>query len=827
MILVIAEKPALGEAIADAIPGPATKKDGVITKGEYVITWAFGHLLTIKEPEDYDEKYKSWNIADLPIYFEPWGNKPGKSAPGKPSKSDRLKQIGDLLKQADSVIHAGDIDEEGQLLIDEILRWFKYKGPVKRIDTSNTTTPALKKALNHLKDNTPCQPDGWSAYGRELSDAIFGFNLTRYYSALNGALMPIGRVQTPTLGLVVRRDELIENHQKLLYYELFAKLKVGGELIVSQFKPNKDDPALTDGKVLQKSFLEGKEAFIKDKRFEGAVVSKKSVFQAPPLPFNYTKLTTYCSGKWGYNPDTVLKVTQALRDKYRAITYNRSDCQYLSEDHFKEAPQTIAVTCANLGLNTASFNNSIKSKCFNDANITAHFAIIPSGEKVDINKFTEQEKNIYTAISQFYLAQFMPAAEREKTELNLDLGNGESLHATGSIPVSAGYLSLLSGSDLEEESTEEGECAALCKLQPGTYSATVLNTNIQGKETKPPARYTEASLQEDMTRIAKYVDDPHIKQLLMAKDKGKKGENGSIGTTATRATIIKGLIKRGLLETVKKGKKEQVISTPKGRALYRMLPDNLKKADTTALWWVMQEDIKLGKQTPEGMAKSVLSEVSAVIKSGAGRLENAASFAGGGTGVVIGPCPICDGQIVERQNSYCCSTKGCKAVYFKENKLLISLGKKMSIQVVRALIKDGRCKLDNCKSKSGNKYSCFLIADYSGESKYVNFRIEMPGTSEASIQNPLGNCPLCGKPVIKDSYGHYSCIGRKEGCKFRIWSEVSGKKLTDANVKALLTKGHTNTLNDFKSKSGKTFDAALRLEADGSLKFVFPTRQRK
>ena len=180
---------------------------------------------------------------------------------------------------------------------------YEYKGPVKRLDTSNTTVPAMKKALQNLKNNAEFEKDGWSAFGRELSDAIFGFNLTRYYSLKNNTFMPIGRVQTPTLGLVVRRDAQIENHEKTIYYELFADLSIGNKTIRSKFIPQKDDTFLTDGKILESSHLQGKEFALKDRVLENIKISKKDSSEYAPLPFNLTKLNTYCSKKWGYNPD--------------------------------------------------------------------------------------------------------------------------------------------------------------------------------------------------------------------------------------------------------------------------------------------------------------------------------------------------------------------------------------------------------------------------------------------------------------------------------------------------------------------------------------------
>ncbi len=825
MKLIIAEKPLLGQAIADALPGRAVSKDGIIQKGEYTIVWAFGHLLTLKEPEDYDKKYEEWSLEDLPIYFDNWGMKVGKDVDKKPGmmpKGARLKQIGTLLKEADCVIHAGDIDEEGQLLIDEILRWFSYKGPVYRLDTSNTTDTAIRKALGKMKNNADFEADGWSAFGRMLSDALFGFNLTRYYSVKNpGVKLTVGRVQTPTLGLVVQRDLMIESHKKLMYYELLANLSVQDRSIQTKFVPNPENPELSDGRFLNRNYLDRKAGYLQQKSFPNILIKKEAVKQQAPLPFNLTKLTSYCSKKWGYNPDDVMQITQSLREVHKAITYNRSDCQYLSSEHFQEAPETVAVVVHNLGLSASSFDTSIKSRCFNDANITAHFAIIPTTQKVDVNKMSVREQNVYRAICQYYLIQFMPPASKERTVLTVDLGAGEQLKASSTIILKPGFLALLSKDDVQDEAGEEGEeSSGLSDIPAGTYSGRVEKTEIKEKETKPPSRYTQASLQEDMTRIAKYIDDPYIKQLLLEKDKDKKGENGSIGTSATRPFIIKQLIARGYLTEKKEGKRMVLISTPKGRDFYVMLPDEVKKADLTAKWWSIQEDIKTGAATPEQMAQDVLATVKAIIGSGVGSLHHAEAYAHGGTGVTLGTCPLCGGSIMETPRAYSCSNTNCSCVFFKDNKLLKSVGKKMTATIVKSLISKGRASLSGCKSaRTGKTFSCDLVVKYGD--KYPAFEFDFDAESDQ-----IGVCPQCGGEIQKNKFGNWSCGNWRSGCKFVIPGEICGKKLTEANVRALLTKGKTQELYGFIGKKGK-FDARLVLAEDGKVNFQFVDHPKK
>ena len=644
MILVIAEKPVLGKAIADALPGTATMKNGCIYKGDYIVTWVFGHMLSLKEPEDYDIGYKSWNINSLPIFFKDWQVKIGKNGnlnKGQISKSQRVNQIGSLLKQADEVIHAGDPDDEGQLLIDELLRWFNYKGIVKRLDTANTTLVAMKKALSHMTDNKPHEPYGWSAYARSVADLMVGINMSRLFSCKNQTLLTIGRVQTPTLGLVVNRDLAIEGHHKQKYYTIACDINFNNDTVQADFIPSKTDSNLVDGHILSKEYAEQICNRLKGQTLKNINITKKIIYEAPPLPFNLVKLQTYCSGKFGYSPQQVLDITQSLRENHKAITYNRSDCQYLSEEHYKEAPVTMKAVIMNIRYKPKSLDMNLKSKCFDSSKISAHFAIIPTNQKVNLDKLSEAEKNVYLAICKYYIAQFMPKAKKEQTNLSVELGNGEAIKAVSTVIIEQGYRSIFN-------EAEKDKASNLSKIPEGIYSGKITDTDIAEKETKPPSRYTKASLNEDMTCISKYVKDPKIKQLLLSKDEGKEGERGSIGTSATRSGIIESLVKRGFLR--EDGKK--VISTALGRELYRILPDEIKKADMTAEWWSIQEEIQNGTVNYNKLIDSVYDTIKHIVTN----VDNypvvnssiiAIKKKGG---AVIGKCPRCGGDIVETKN---------------------------------------------------------------------------------------------------------------------------------------------------------------------------------
>lgn len=702
MILVIAEKPVLGKAIADALPGTAIMKNGCIYKDDYIVTWVFGHMLSLKEPEDYDIGYKSWNINSLPIFFKDWQVKIGKDGnlnKGQISKSQRVNQISNLLKQADEVIHAGDPDDEGQLLIDELLRWFNYKGIVKRLDTANTTLVAMKKALSHMTDNKPHEPYGWSAYARSVADLMVGINMSRLFSCKNQTLLTIGRVQTPTLGLVVNRDLAIEGHHKQKYYTIGCDINFNNDTVQADFIPAKTDSNLVDGHILSKEYAEQICNRLKGQVLKNINITKKIVYEAPPLPFNLVKLQTYCSGKFGYSPQQVLDITQSLRENHKAITYNRSDCQYLSEEHYKEAPVTMKAVIMNIRYKPKSLDMNLKSKCFDSSKISAHFAIIPTNQKVNLDKLSEAEKNVYLAICKYYIAQFMPKAKKEQTNLSIELGNGEAIKAVSTVIIEQGYRSIFN-------EAEKDKASNLSKIPEGIYSGKITDTDIAEKETKPPSRYTKASLNEDMTCISKYVKDPKIKQLLLSKDEGKEGERGSIGTSATRSGIIESLVKRGFLR--EDGKK--VISTALGRELYRILPDEIKKADMTAEWWSIQEEIQNGTANYNKLIDSVYDTIKHIVAN----VDNypvvnssiiAIKKKGG---AVIGKCPRCGGDIVETKTGFCCSNwkepTNCKFNIWKKSKSPLFAKTTFTAATVKKLLSGQSVKMKKLVSKTGKEF---------------------------------------------------------------------------------------------------------------------------
>lgn len=681
--LIIAEKPELAKSIVNAIDGKLNKNDGYFEKGNYVVTWAYGHILRLKAPEEYDEENKNWDMKQLPIYFKNWGKIP----------SDKTRKqfnvIKKLINECDEIINAGDIDEEGQLLIDEIIEYCKFKGTVKRIQTSAFNEDYLKKALKNLEPNSKYETWGKSANARAIADYMVGINLSRYFSILNGTTLSVGRVQTPTLGLVVNRDLAIENHIKEKYYDGYVDININGNIIKAKLE-NKDN-------IVYKNQNELKQ--ILDKFINKNVkvnITKQIKNENAPLPFNLTKLQSHISKKYKIKPNETLKITQDLREKYHAITYNRSDSQYLNEEHYKEAPGVIKKVLNNIDLKLdLDYSNLPHSKCFDNSKVTAHHGIIPTSVDIDLSKMNDKEQKIYKEICMYYLIQFIRPIKKEITYLGTDEQNGYKFKASSTKILDEGFNKYL------YKTNNENQESVLSKISEGLYTGTINKSDIKEIETKPLARYTQASLIEDMTRISKYVDDPEIKEILKRKDKDKEGENGSIGTSATRASIIQNLIKRGYI----KEEKDKVISTELGREYYNILPDEWKKADLTAKWWIIQEEIRDGKADQNKLLDSILLDIKKVIATkDVSKFKLKKNYKNEKT--IVGHCPLCGKDIIESNKSFYCSgfKEGCKFSVWKT-----IAGKKISKTNIKQLLENGvTTEIRGFKAKSGKQFNAKL-----------------------------------------------------------------------------------------------------------------------
>ncbi|ELU7411462.1 DNA topoisomerase III, partial [Campylobacter jejuni] len=627
-----------------------------------------GHILELAKPEEYDEKYKLWKLEDLPLPIKEF-----KYLPKKESKK-QLKIICDLIHsdKITSIVNCGDADDEGQILVDEIIQYSKTSKPVFRVLINDLTPKAVKEEIAKIKPNADFKGMSERGFARSQADWIVGINLTRAYTIMarkNGyeGILSVGRVQTPILALIVNRDKEFENFKSINYYSLLGDFNINNNTIKARLK--------TEDKILDENLAkEIKESCENQNAKINLKIENKKEY--PPLPYNLLVLQAECAKLFGFSPDKTLEITQILREKHKAITYNRSDCQYLPETMFEQAPNILNIIKENLNSNDeiqaliASSDLTIKSKAFNDANISAHYGIIPTQNKIS-SQLTQDELVVYNLIAKRFIIQFFHPREYQTTTINLEV-NQRIFTATQNKTTKSGFRSLWQNIDSEEEQeNNENDINDLSILKNGDIAKCSL-IQIEKKQTKPRPYYTMTTLLKDLNSVAKYVSDERIKKLLIEKDKDKKGESGGIGTPATRSNHIKTLIEREYIE-VSKDKKQIIKSTKKGRDLIKLSPKSLITPDMTALWFEQQKMIEISElrreQFLEEITKEVISEIQRIDKNQEFKIldnENKPKI----------QCPQCNKGFLQRIKSkngnswwWGCSEfkQGCKAMYYDDN----------------------------------------------------------------------------------------------------------------------------------------------------------------
>lgn len=702
--LVIAEKPMLARDIARAITGKEVSESArlPISGNGYTVCACAGHLLELVKPDAIDPKWgMPWSLDVLPVEVHNWPKEPTED------KKSLVEEIAGLLETCDSVIAAGDPDDEGQLIVDELLDYLGYTGKVERVYVNDNIEKNIVKAFDNLVPNDSCRGAGNAAYARQMADMCFGVNETRLATKRLGGLFTVGRVQTPTLGLVVMRDNAIEHHVTRKFYELSARGTSVAGVLTFKFKPGKEllagEKHLFDTDALEalKDKLDGR-----DLPFE-TTVSKKQ--ENPPLPYNLTVLLSDMSRRFGFTAAKTQQITQDLRDKYKAITYNRSDSQYLKEEHREQAPAVLSQAMENLGVSWP-LDYSLHSKAFNDGNVTAHHGIIPQEAKAPVSKMTTDEAKVYTAICERYAMQFLPPAVYDVSESTADVDGG-SLVLTAKRLVDAGFKAVFGNVSDESDGADSDSENPL--VPEGSHTLDGISCAIDEKETTPPKPYTEGTLIADMASIAKYVKDPEIREILKRKDDGKKGEHGGIGTTATRSSIIENLKNRGYLEE-RKGK---VRATDKAKAFYALLPPEIRGADVTARWWLIQQDIADGKADVNALQDSVIE----VFNHHRETAYVGASIAGAGK-TVVGKCPRCGKDVVKTGSIYACSSiknekqedGTWKEVAGCGFKLFGFCTKKFTEKQAASLLDGKAVSLRGCKSKAGKTFDCKVVLQKDG-----------------------------------------------------------------------------------------------------------------
>jgi len=643
MHLYIAEKPSLARAIAATLPGPYQKGQGYIRCGKgqdaATVSWCIGHLLEPAEPARYNPAWQKWRLEHLPMFPEKWQLAP------KDSVKQQLKILESLIRQANTITHAGDPDREGQLLVDEVLRFVGTQVPIQRVLINDLTPNAVAKAIRSPRDNQEFQSLSHSALARQRADWLYGINLTRFYTLSyqqqgEQGVYSVGRVQTPVLGLVVERDNTIENFEPRPWYRIEGQFHAREEdadprpftarwLPDKQFQNHLDE----ENRLLSREIAEqivrevhGRPGTISESRFRDRP-------EPPPLPFSLSALQIEAGRLYRMGAKEVLDTAQNLYERHQLITYPRSDSRYLPEEHFSQAGQVIrAVSRVTPELEplTEQLDTARRSAAWNDKKVDAHHAIIPTSRPTPNGKLTAAEAKIYGLISRYYLMQFAENAIHREGRLTVNVQE-HRFRASETAVVQAGWKALEIRRKEDNNEQQKPPLPKLDKSEPVICDG----AEVKERKTQPPQHFTDATLLSAMTNIARFVADAELRKTLRDTD--------GLGTEATRAAILDTLFKRDYLYR----EKRFIRATDKGKALIGALPDSIRTPDRTAVWEATLESIRRGEADPRQFIANLQEEITGFINR-----RPAANDAGPEADENRIHCPKCRAPMVQRDGKF-------------------------------------------------------------------------------------------------------------------------------------------------------------------------------
>ncbi|MDR3540959.1 MAG: DNA topoisomerase 3 [Desulfosporosinus sp.] len=778
--LIIAEKPSQAREYATAL-GVRVKGDGYLENEQYVITWCYGHLLELERPEAYmdlDRVGKRWSLHRLPVL-------PGLNAFRRVVKSGSIKQyqvIQRWLKSSDiiDVICGTDADREGQLLFQEVWDASLCRKPLSRLWISSLTTVAIREGLKQLRPAESVAGLAAAGNGRAFADWDFGMNLTEGFTSLFGSfdevrkkpnVISIGRVQTPTLALIVEREWEIERFVSQSYFEVRAVFAATqGEYPAKWFDRNEETK-----KIANRQDAEGIVVKTQGKYGHITKIEQKDVQEPAPLLFDLTSLTITASKKYGFSAEKVLQLAQLLYEK-KAITYPRTDCAYLSEDLVPKLPDHLRAVrvepYTNLADEASVLGVPTGKRVINT--ITAHHAIIPTTEKA-MERLTGEEQKLYDLIVRRFLAVWFPPARYHQTEVVTEV-EGEHFRSRGKVLLNLGWKKVYGLDDVDDrvlnktkkkDDSEQGDDEGVA-LPPLSKGADVRTKRVFSEEklTKPPKRFTQGDLLKAMEGAGKQIDDEVLRQQL----KGK-----GLGTVATRPAIMANLIERGYIHQDQKVLKP----TEKGTELIRLIKERLPEAqllisaEMTGQMEFNLSKVEKGELTIDLYMADVEDAISRII-----------------------------GEL--------------RAFEQKHGKIPLALAPSFQAQGARKEV--GEKKAHRQKYKAQTQTSANVTRKNSTEERSKS-KEDAPGDKTV-----LGTCPKCGGNVIEGQKG-YGCASWREGCHFVIWKDpICGKVLTPNQIKSLLKKGKTPLIKGFKSQSGQLFAAQLVFEDSTEAKLKFEVR---
>lgn len=793
MKTVLAEKPSVAKDIARVL-GANEKKDGYLEGAGWRVTWAFGHLVTLAEPSEYDEAYKAWRREQLPIVPSEFVYRAVDDAGAR----KQLKVIRTLFKEATEIVCATDAGREGEAIFRYIYNEVGCTKPFRRLWISSLTDSAIKEGFASLKDGSEYDNLYHSAKARNEADWLVGLNATRALTIASQSAKPLslGRVQTPTLALVAARYLENKNFVPKPFYTPFLLLEAQGRT----FKAFSD--ARFDGREDAQGVLDRVSTIVTVRERRQEKRQEKA-----PLPFDITSLQAQANKAYGFGAKETLDTVQSLYEKHKMLTYPRTGSRYLGEDMI-EGVRNALPSLRKASLKPALMSgleyiekSGVNTVCFNSKKLTDHHAIIPTFQNIESrSSLTDKERKIYDMVVRQLILALLPPCVKEVLSYEFAAGEkDDTFKSSGSRIIEAGWRMALGGEETADDDSskdDEEESQLLPDLKEG-QGVDVRGKDIREGMTKCPPLLTEATLLKAMETAGRLCESEEDREAM--KECG-------LGTPATRAAIIDTLYKRGYMVS----EKNKLSPTETGLQVYNLTRGQLiGDAALTGQWERKLNLIAEGKadavsfrSEAEQMARDLTSRL---LLTGAG-VSSSSSLSGL-------KCPVCGKPLTESQKAYGCSgyKDGCRFTLWKTIG-----GRTVTEKHLRQLVTDGQTEvIKGMKSKDGKTFDAAVAWDSAeGRLKYV--------FPEKSQGETAGKCPKCGKDMMLTDKG-LRCSDRE--CGLALWREVAGKKLTDAHLKALAEKGETAVLKGFKSKTGKTFDAALTLDRNTwKVTFRFPDK---
>ncbi|MBG7621761.1 DNA topoisomerase III [Herbaspirillum sp. AP02] len=824
--LIIAEKPSVANDIAKTLGG-FTKHDEYFESDQYILSSAVGHLLEIAVPEEYDVKRGKWSFTHLPMI-------PPHFALNPIAKTEsRLKVLSKLIKRKDvtTLINACDAGREGELIFRLIAQYTKAKQPVKRLWLQSMTPGAIREGFAHLREDEEMLPLANAARCRSEADWLIGINGTRAMTAFNSKeggfyLTTVGRVQTPTLSIVVEREEKIRKFVSRDYWEVHAEFVCAagiykGRWLDKGHKKDENDPEKRPERLWSRAAADSIVAACRDKQGNVTEESKPTTQMSPGL-FDLTSLQREANSRFGFSAKNTLGLAQALYEKHKVLTYPRTDSRHLPEDYISTVKDTMEALAENN--NYHQFSKQIlkqgwvkpNKRIFDNTKISDHFAIIPTTQVP--KNLSEPEQKLYDLVTRRFMAVFFPPAEFQVTTRFTEV-SGHQFKSEGKVMINPGWLAIYGKQVEEDDKDKEGSGNLVAVAQGEKVKTDKVTANAL--VTKPPARYTEATLLSAMEGAGKLMDSDELREAMAGK---------GLGTPATRAAIIEGLLNEKYL--LREGR--EMMPTAKAFQLMTLLHglgvDELTEPELTGEWEHKLAQMERGKISRDEFMREIAQMTQIIVKR-AKEYDN--DTIPGDYATLQTPCPNCGGVVKENYRRFACTK--CE---FSMSK--VPGGRQFEIAEVEELL-DKRTigPLQGFRSKMGRPFAAILKISRDEEIK--NFKLEFDfGQDQAegeggepvdfSEQTPLGACPKCGSGVYEMGLA-YVCektVAKPKACDFRSSRIILQQEILPEQMAKLLNEGKTDLLPGFISqRTRRPFKAFLVRGKDGKISFEFEERKAK